>query len=375
MERMVQLARYRLRSRSAVRAVAGLVAGVSLAVDAFAILLRSADGAIVFGALACIGGWQLLQSRWRENGTLDLEPGGIVVRGHGVRASIPRESIVDGFDAGDDKLFLRTRAGATLEATTSVPPREILNHLGVSLERRTLRAPLRAALGSFTRGFLAFFGVGIFGNLFALRSSWPYAFEALYAVATLFTIAVVLGLRPAVVVGLDGVRIVGVLRPRFIPYTSIRRVRRGSSVTLETDRGNRELPMIGVSSEQMNALAARIEEGMRRSGAASARGLDMLDRNERPLAAWAEAIASAMRGTFRDAAIAPGNLEQVLADPKAPLERRVGAALGLRAGEDGRARIRVAAETSADPRVRVALERAAADEIDEHALLHALGER
>jgi len=64
----------------------------------------------------------------------------------------------------------------------------------------------------------------------------------------------------------------------------------------------------------------------------------------------------------------------VLESTAAPRERRIGAALALRAAShpEARARIRAAAETSADEDLRVALEQAAKGEMDEQALERAL---
>ena len=80
-------------------------------------------------------------------------------------------------------------------------------------------------------------------------------------------------------------------------------------------------------------------------------------------------------GGFRDAALGSSDLEQVLADPRAPLGRRIGAALALREDATGLARVRVAASTAADPRVRVALENAGADDLDEQELMRAISEK
>ncbi len=84
-------------------------------------------------------------------------------------------------------------------------------------------------------------------------------------------------------------------------------------------------------------------------------------------------VALGERG-FRGAAVPDDELYEILQDPAAPLGRRVGAALVLRRRDgDARARIRVAAETSVEPRIRVALEAAADDDIDEQAIERALG--
>jgi hypothetical protein len=133
--------------------------------------------------------------------------------------------------------------------------------------------------------------------------------------------------------------------------------------------------MIGQSTEQIHALARRIEEGRARHAKSQAHPLELLDRNGRSILKWQKSVRTAMLGGFRDVALGRNDLEEILADPKAPLERRIGAALALREEQEGRARIRIAAETAADAGVRAALEAASHEEIDEAALLRSLSKK
>jgi hypothetical protein len=184
-----------------------------------------------------------------------------------------------------------------------------------------------------------------------------------------------------VVVGVDGIRVEGVLRPKFIPYGAIlecRIVESAGYFALFVHAGERThlLPLIGQSASEVGALARRVDEGRaRHRAAAGVRDLSVLDRAGMTFPAWREAVrrASLASGGFRAAALETRDFEEVLRDPAAPLERRVGAALALReAGGEALDKIRIAASTSAEPRVRIALEAAAEEEIDEPALEGAL---
>jgi hypothetical protein len=330
----------------------------------------------LLGILGSFAAWSLSRQRWRNNGSVELTKEGATVTSPGMELEIARDHIEDGYETSDEGVVVRLRNGATFEGNTH-DSKQILAHLGLTLDQRALTAPLRGTFGSFTRGLLTFFGTVIASTpIIALGREWIWLS---YVIATLATILVVTKLKPKVVVGADGIRIVGVLSPKFIPYASIRSVKREGvqgtwAMTVITNDGSQLLPVIGISKDQTDALVRRIEEGRARFADRTARSIDALDRNARPLAEWREGIKAAMTGSFREAALGTNDLEDVLADPKAPLERRIGAALALREDASGRERIRVAAETTADPRVRVALENAASDELDEPALMRSIEE-
>ncbi len=189
------------------------------------------------------------------------------------------------------------------------------------------------------------------------------------------------------VVGADGVLIRSLLAPSFIPYTRIRRVTTsGGGVRLELYRGpSVELPVsfLGYayahskpSPSDVDAVAAQIRRGIAslRPASESAK-LDDLDRGDRSAETWREAMAGlGERGPgYRGAAIDDEELLAVAEDASAPPERRVGAALALRAWTDDthRRRVRIAAASSADGDMRAALEAAAEGEIAETELTRA----
>ena len=81
-------------------------------------------------------------------------------------------------------------------------------------------------------------------------------------------------------------------------------------------------------------------------------------------------------GGYRSASVPEDTLWRVALDPSEPAEDRIGAGLALRSklDDEGRARLRVAAEAAASPEVRIALE-GAASEVDDDALAEVLERR
>ncbi len=97
----------------------------------------------------------------------------------------------------------------------------------------------------------------------------------------------------------------------------------------------------------------------------------MLERRGRAINVWKESIESALRSptVYRLATPTRDQLEQVVEDAKAPAERRVGAALALASLPGSPVeRVRVAAEATADDRIRKALLDAAEGTLDEDAV-------
>lgn len=355
-------------------------------------------GTAVLGPL--VAGYLLLKRRPGHHHVLELSDGAIRIRpadgprrGVHVRRVVRADAIEDGYAPSADRVVLRLAHGVRVEAQlASERAEDVLDHLGVTLEQRTLSVRLRAELGTFTRVLLAWTLTGIVASIVIIGPELlppAIAIAVSQALAAAAAIAVGVWLRPRAVVGRDGVRIVGVLRPRFIPYSRIRRAERwyfqgvqnvvgqaiGAAITLDTPAGQLHLPTYGQSEEQIDALIAHIEQGRAACAAVEAPSLELLDRRERSIESWRKALRSMMleEGGFRGAALGQAELDDVLADPGAPLERRVAAALALRTSDEGaRRRIRVAAETSAEPHVRAALQAAGADKLDNRAIAHAL---
>lgn len=180
-----------------------------------------------------------------------------------------------------------------------------------------------------------------------------------------------LGLR--VTVGLDGIEVAWPFleRRRFVPYACIVEVRDDpSSVILLLDDGRRYEVVTGSrngSTDAHRALLERIADA-RDAWASSERAesLALLARAGRPTRAWVtelRALSEASGSEYRSASLPTEALVRIAIDPKESEEMRIGAALALRGARDVGAerQIRDAAEASASPRVRVALEVATLD--------------
>jgi hypothetical protein len=105
------------------------------------------------------------------------------------------------------------------------------------------------------------------------------------------------------------------------------------------------------------------------AGSEAEGALAQLDRGGRSASAWRAAMRALLAApeNYREQAVTRDALVEVLESPGAPAERRVGAALALAGADDPetRTRIRVAAGACADERLRIALELAASDGLDD----------
>jgi len=182
-------------------------------------------------------------------------------------------------------------------------------------------------------------------------------------------------------VGRDGIYLGRWRARRFIPATEIVSVQERLAIRTRHD-GTRDIEgldlmlraqgSVHISLRKRGEQAARIKDRIERliheSRGDSSLHLDQLSRRGKSLAAWKQDLALlAKNGGFRASTTSFDDLDAVLSDPTASLEHRLAAALALRSRADthASARIRVAAEASAHPKVRVALaELATGDDAD-----------
>ncbi len=297
---------------------------------------------------------------------------------HDVVLDVDARTVEDGYRAGS-KVILHARDGAVIEAEPADrTPADVLAELGLTLDQRALSASLRGVLGVFTRGLLGFMSTWIVASV--VMASLHLTAAALAVppiVAVAATVLVVKKLRPGVIVGLDGLRTTGVLRPRFVPYSAIRAVNvcsldpsqgTGEQIVVGLESGRLVLPLVAQTRARVDAIVGRIRDGRARYERDSARALESLERGGRSTGAWIAELRKLAGGGFRDAALDRTDLVGVVVDPKVALERRVGAALALRDDPEARVTVRVAANQSADPHVRVALEAASDETLDEERL-------
>lgn len=184
-------------------------------------------------------------------------------------------------------------------------------------------------------------------------------------------------LRTRVGVGADGILLEPrLLRPRFVPYSSLRRAsaRRGK-IDLELVSGEHLALQLGNSAqhhEHADAVVARIELNRVTFGDASqsASVEALVAPGERPIERWlGDLRALAEAHDYRAPTVDVPRLLRVATDVAAPAATRAGAALAMarRLGDDERAQLRVASEACADPKLRVALRRVADGETQDAA--------
>jgi hypothetical protein len=179
--------------------------------------------------------------------------------------------------------------------------------------------------------------------------------------------AIVLSTKMAVDVGTDGVLVRRPMSNRFLRYGALRAVTtEGHAIALHLYSG--EVLRFGLGFlgsphlASRDALAARIEEARlacaedRPSGEAEG----FVAPGGRGLKRWVSEVRALARARdYREARVDAERLWSVLEDAKTSPAARAGAAIALSTDEGSRARLRVAADGCAEPRLRVALTRLA----------------
>ena len=351
---------------------------------------------VMLAAIASFVQAARVQASRRVGGSIVLDPGALRLAGGSEQEDVtyPLSAIVAGYQTRGDRtavVHLANGGQLTLHLDKD-DPALILAHAGVGIAQRALTLPLRGQLGAFTIGFAAlwpllFFWFSVVRALFHRVDE--LVFVAPLGLTALSTALVVMRFGfPRVTVGTDGLRILGGLLPRFIAYEEIAGVElvppvyqhgKPSLRILRRKGSPIALPTIAAPRNRVEGLARRIDEAVRAHAAGGARGLDALARAGRTTEAWrADVQRLALAApTFRDQALGIDDYERVLVDAASAPDRRIGAALAVRAidPDRGPARIRVAASASADDALRAALEAAAEGEIDDALLDRAVARR
>lgn len=187
-------------------------------------------------------------------------------------------------------------------------------------------------------------------------------FEFIYTVYPLVALALYLGVTryfraPEVTIGDDGLAI-RLRRPELIPLSDIEKVgASGPALVVQRRSGARTMVHgSGLDPGRVMAVARALEERLRPSATTTDR-FAHYDRAGRALAEWRAHLARSMNeSSYRQNAATVDEAAAVLQSAQATPEQRVGAALALRVAGQPKERIRIASETSADERVREALE-------------------
>jgi hypothetical protein len=360
--------------------LAGLIVGAIVGTLLLPLDSVAADAVFIVAGAAGIATWI---SSWHRPARVALEPGSLRVdytRNHRILAA---EEIANGYYVpGANRVTLRLTNGEQVHVDVDRErnqgtAEQLLVHLALAPRQRAVVVPLDGTFGTVFVGLMAFlFGLLLIAVLAALFEFTGAAVGAGLTLLLTFLVPLRLG-RQRVVVGADGIRVVGRLAPLFIPFDQLRSARLDPLLVLTQKNGRTlRLGTLAQSEEESNALLERIEEGIRMWGEREeGAGIDVLDRNGRSVEGWKQELARLAHSEhgFREQALGPDDFERVVSDPSAPADRRVGAAIALRAlGPTATARVRVAAASLANDRLRVALEAACEGEVDEQALTDAL---
>ena len=282
---------------------------------------------------------------------------------------------------GPKKLTLRTR---------EYDARMLVELFGVRRTRFRLTVPYwKRYLGSFValNGLLvvsSLFGSGGIGTLLLALPGC-----VIYAALITWLIGYI---RGSLVIGADGFTTRWLFRERFTAYRDVAAVRAetriggvaDTMIDLASGRKVRLRTVEAPNNEQERgtegrAMLAHVQEAFTRSSRLVDASVDvpaLVQRGERSASEWLSSIDALVRGggsRYRVAAVSSEMLSEVVTDPRAAVESRVGAAAALiRMGDDSwRARLRVAAEASAESDLRdtlLALSDARDDETAERAL-------
>ncbi len=171
-----------------------------------------------------------------------------------------------------------------------------------------------------------------------------------------------------IVVGIDGVLILGAGRTRFLPYAELDEVwkDRGDLLLLGRGRVVVRLQLQDSDASRADDLARRLQEAMDRAAGMRGTGAGLLLDAARAGEGATRRLASSSRGgnDYRQPAMAREQLWELVEGPASDLEARTVAAraLAIDLSDEERTRLRVAAEHCADPRMRIALEELASEE-------------
>ena len=200
-----------------------------------------------------------------------------------------------------------------------------------------------------------------------------------------------LWIRSRIEVAADGVFLRWLFWRRFLSFDRVERVwyEPGRVRSFGRSGKNAVLKIVGRNAPDVHVSGRSTNYDLKLAADAIDRGLTVyrgakerlpfdgarLSRGEADAKVWLDRLRALVTKaeTFRDAPPTHDELARIVDDAHATEEHRAAAAVALAAtGEAGKSRLRVARDSTADPKLRVAID--AAIEDDERALTEALGE-
>lgn len=301
-------------------------------------------------------------------------------------ASVAGAMIVPTAPTGPVQIELLLESGEQLlvDAEDAETARALLAEAGISLEKRTARTSFPASMRA-----VALLGA-LFGSFMAGPILLPMGGESIpgtimwfAVVAAMFVGAGIATSAPEVTVGLDGLQSRSARGTRFVSFDGVVDVRptaRGLEL-VKADGSTVPVPfyLVGTPSRQAqrDALVDSVSEALEQRAKSSQdkEAMASLARAGRPVSSWREAIRElATSNNYRTASLPFDGLTRVLSRADASAEDRIGAAIAMKAThpEEATERVRIAAQTCADPKVRIALERVADGSEEDAAIEEAL---
>ena len=343
-------------------------------------------------------------ARWRPGKLVALPTGGVGVLG-AKDAHVRAEEVVAGWIEEPHRAMVETRRGDVVGVACASPEeaRAVLASVGVVRPRAVLRVALSsgadrtpagramAVVGIAVASMAAFFSflallLGLRGMSLDFGAVFAMIFFSAVCVVLVAAIRAMLGFmsRRDVVLGADGLTLPH--RDLYVPFRDVTRWsrhRRGVSL-VRADGTVIELPTWARGEPPLDTpaaegttgavaqatLAAKIAEGVDAARSpATSEALALLERAGRSRDEWRAALLALPRSgvTYRVAGVDNEPLEKAIVDGAAPLERRVAAAVALRARapEAAERAVRIAVESTAHADTARVLAAAGEGEIDE----------
>jgi hypothetical protein len=342
--------------------------------------------AILLGTLAFV----LNRSLFATSGVIRCERNDLLIERRSCR-TIPITDIEAGFvvptrNATNVELHLKGGDVIDAQVESAAAATALLRAARVDVARQRCRIQL------VDQNARLFVGLAVAGGLaYASMPALGFIAVALPGLAGVLVWACVLALTalvavratalPEVTIGTDGISFKRGFFETFVPFEELAEIRPAGLGILIRYRNGRTRTIFspaGVGPERFEALLLRIREAMAARAQGSQPELEVLDRRGRSISEWRAALTDlARRGaTYRNVGLSLEEIEAVISSPDATPERRLAAAVALRAAEHPAAAslIRIAAAQCASQRLRVGLESVGSGEDDNAALAEALGE-
>ncbi len=311
---------------------------------------------------------RLLAWRRFSPGTLRLDGDALQVVNAQGASRIPLDRVVDGALEGlvGDGFRLKLADGRTVAATAQpntlsrwANAREFLSALGLDASRRV--ATLRASAvdtPAFRAGWM--FALMLVVTMMSVEPApKPLLISLLVVEVVLAWVLASASIGPEVTVGVDGMRVRGVWRTVFHPWSEVTGVEVKRGALVATLAGGGRVRLGSATGPNAQALRERIGDARSAGSRASPQHEAATARGGRTVAAWRDAMGGLL-GTagYRAEAVSADDLDGVMRGGTATAEQRAGAAMALMASDPARhaTGVRIAAEALADEPAREALE-------------------